>query len=122
MTHVRPTPQQCRNWDGGFQEFSTARDAVKAVFPDAEIIQNRIDQYPVKVVIKAELNGAKMDIWSGRQQASTSQSYLENGKTSNLSHIVRQNLFRKYAEKRRSSIAEIQSNLEDLKEEFDIDE
>ena len=95
---------------------------MKAVFPDAEIIQNRIDQYPVKVVIKAELNGAKMDIWSGRQQASTSQSYLENGKTSNLSHIVRQNLFRKYAEKRRSSIAEIQSNLEDLKEEFDIDE
>lgn len=73
---------------------------MKDIFPGAEIIENRIDEYPVKVVIKAELNGAKMDIWSGRQQ----------------------NLFRKYAAKRRESIAEIQANLNDLKEEFDLDD
>ncbi len=71
---------------------------MKTVFPKATIVENRIDEYPVKVVIKAEVDGATMDVWSGRQQ----------------------NLFRKYADKRRSSIAEIQANLNDLKEEFDL--
>lgn len=73
---------------------------MKDIFPGADIVENRIDAYPVKVVIKAEFNGAKMDVWSGRQQ----------------------NLFRKYADKRRASIAEIQANLNDLKEEFDMED
>lgn len=70
-----------------------------AVFPKATVIENRIDDYPIKVVIQAELkNHGSIDVWSGRQQ----------------------NLFRKYADTRRSSISEIQANLKDLKEEFNV--
>ena len=89
---------KCRNWDGGYQEFSTARDAVLAVFPQATIIENRVDEYPIKVEIKAQVKSGLINVWSGRQQ----------------------NLFRKYADKRQSSISEIQANLEDLKEEFNL--
>ena len=73
---------------------------MKAVFPGAEIVENRIDEYPIKVAIKADINGTKMDVWTGRQQ----------------------NLFSKYASKRRASIAEIKANLNDLKEEFDLND
>jgi hypothetical protein len=71
---------------------------VKAVFPKAQIIEKRIDEYPIKVVIKADISGTKLDVWSGRQQS----------------------LFRKNAAERNISIAAIQRNLEDLKGEFDL--
>lgn len=73
---------------------------MKSVFPKAQIIEKRIDEYPVKVVVQADVNGTKLDVWSGRQQ----------------------DLFRKYASKRQASIAAIQQNLEDLKEDFDFDD
>lgn len=71
---------------------------MKAVFPKAQIIEKRIDTYPVMVVIQADLNGTKLEVWSGRQQS----------------------LFRKNAALRNKSIEAIQESLEHLKE-FDFE-
>ena len=85
--------RQCRNWDGGLQEFETAKSCVEAVFPGAEIISNRVDQYPIKVTVTANVEGSKQVVWSGRQQ----------------------DLFRKYASKRNKAMNEIKTNLMVLK-------
>eukprot|EP00934_Nitzschia_sp_Nitz4_P006055 Nitzschia sp. Nitz4//scaffold315_size20666//348//716//NITZ4_008639-RA/size20666-processed-gene-0.0-mRNA-1//1//CDS//3329547480//6045//frame0 len=79
-------------------EFSTARDAVLAVFPGADIKENRVDSYPIKVAVSADVGGQRLSVWSGRQQ----------------------DLFRKYATKRAQTIATIEANLQDLKESYDI--
>lgn len=84
---------QCRNWDGGYQEFSTARDAVKAVFPDAKIIENRVDEYPIKVDVSVRIQGEMTTIWSGSQK----------------------NLFRKYGAARTKSIQEIKQSAQQIK-------
>jgi len=86
-----------RNWDGGAQEYGTARDAVQAVFPDSKIMENCVDKYPIKVIIEAKVGSTKVKIWEGRQQS----------------------LFRKNSGQRTKSIAEIKQNLEDLKEDFE---
>lgn len=81
----------CRNWDGGRQEFSTAREAVLAVLPDAEIIENRVDEWPieVKVVWITHDNDTNETverlIWKGSQR----------------------DLFRKYPRQRSESIVHI---------------
>ncbi len=85
--------RQCRNWDGGLQEFETAKSCVEAVFPGAEIISNRVDQYPIKVTVTANVEGSEQVVWSGRQQ----------------------DLFRKYASKRNKAMNEIKTNLMVLK-------
>jgi len=86
-----------RNWDGGKQEFNSAAECVRAVFPGCKIIENRVDVYPVKVIVTAELGGRgrPMEIWSGRQQ----------------------NLFSKYASKRSTSMTQIKENLKMFKED-----
>jgi len=61
-------------------------------------LQNRVDVYPIKVTVSADINGTKLVVWSGRQQ----------------------NLFSKYGAKRAKSMQEIKLNLEDLKEEYDL--
>jgi hypothetical protein len=55
----------CRNWDGGKQEFNTAKDAVLSACPNAIIEENRIEEYPVRVSITHGEN----ELWSGRQQS-----------------------------------------------------
>jgi hypothetical protein len=72
---------------------------VKSVFPSAQIVENRVDKYPIKVIISAEIGGQKMEVWSGRQQ----------------------DLFRKNASQRSKSIQMITSSLKDLKEDFDLE-
>jgi hypothetical protein len=69
------------------------------VFPQALVIKNCVDVYPIKVIVSGEVNGQKLDIWSGRQQS----------------------LFRKYAKERTQSIAAIKAALEDLKEDFQLE-
>ena len=89
-----------RNWDGGGQEYNSAASCVKQVFgPDATIIRNCVDAYPIRVIVSAEMQGiGKLELWSGRQQS----------------------LFRKYGEQRRKSMSDIKAILEDLKDEFDL--
>jgi hypothetical protein len=66
---------------------------VKAVFPDANIVANRIDSYPIKVTVTAYLDdGRTAEVWTGRQQS----------------------LFRKNGAQRKKSIQEIQSSLQSL--------
>ena len=89
---------QSRNWDGGYQEFNTAATCVRTVFPGAEIIQDRVDVYPIRVIVTAHLNGKNMEVWSGRQQS----------------------LFSKYYTEREKSMAEIIELLKGLKEDFDL--
>jgi len=50
------------------------------------------------VIIEAEMNNQKLQVWQGRQQ----------------------DLFRKYASKRTSAMKQIVSGLEDLKQDFDL--
>ena len=67
---------------------------MKKVFPSSQIIENRVDKYPIRVIVTAhseEDNG--LEIWSGRQQ----------------------DLFSKYKSKRINAMKEINSSLEGLK-------
>lgn len=76
------TVQYCSNWDGGGQEFDTARAAILAVHPDANVIGRRVDKYPIEVKI---FDGEKKLLWSSDQRS----------------------LFRKNASRRSQSIEEI---------------
>ena len=67
------------------------------MFPDAPVVPNRTDNYPIKVIVNAKIGGSTVKVWSGRQQS----------------------LFRKYRADREKAIGEMVSNLEDLKEEFE---
>ena len=88
---------QSRNWDGGFQEFSTAKSCVEAIFPGSEIIQNCVDVYPVRVIVSAHVGATNVKLWEGRQQ----------------------DLFRKYASKRTKSIEDIKIALTEFKEDME---
>jgi hypothetical protein len=46
------------------QEFEAAKAAILKVKPDANVIANRVDAYPITVTVTA---GGR-DVWSGRQQ------------------------------------------------------
>ena len=67
---------------------------MKKVFPSSQIIENRVDKYPIRVIVTAhsEKDDA-IEIWSGRQQ----------------------DLFSKYRSKRINAMKEINSSLEGLK-------
>jgi len=53
-----------RNCDGGGQEFTTAKNAVLAAAPTANVVANRTSAYPIWVEIKS---GDEI-IWAKRQQ------------------------------------------------------
>lgn len=89
---------QSRNWDGGYQEFNTAASCVKNVFPGADIVQDCVNVYPIRVIVTAHLNGKNIEVWSGRQQS----------------------LFSKYYSEREKSMSEITELLEGLKSDFDL--
>lgn len=82
---------QSRNWDGGRQEYNTALTALRRVFPDAPVIENCVDKYPIRVIVAAE---NYQNIWSGRQQ----------------------DLFSKYATKRTAAMADIETALQEFKQ------
>ncbi len=82
----RFTVEYCANWDGGGQEFDTARSAILAVHPDADVIGKCVDEYPVMVKIYDQ---NKKLLWSSDQR----------------------NLFRKYAQKRQQSIEAIKNTV-----------
>jgi hypothetical protein len=84
---------QSRNWDGGQQEMNTAGECVRSIFPDAAIQNNRTENYPIRVIITADVGGKPVEIWSGRQQ----------------------DLFRKYAAKRSKALEQMKKSLLDLK-------
>jgi len=100
---------QSRNWDGGYQEYSTAEQCVRKVFPGSNIVANCVDKYPIKVIVTAELDDEQQKaeqtasgkknivVWSGSQR----------------------NLFRKYSTQRRQSIEEITKNLQQLEEQLE---
>ena len=50
--------------DGGMQEFEAAKAAILNVRPNANVVANRVDKYPITVTVSS---GGK-DVWSGRQQ------------------------------------------------------
>ena len=79
------------------QEFSTAVSCVLAVFPGCPITENRVDKYPIKVIVTAHVGGSKFEVWSGRQQ----------------------DLFSKNGAKRTQTMNVIKANLETLKEDFE---
>lgn len=85
------------NWDGGQQEFQTAADCVKRVFPDASIHPNKVDVYPIKVTVNAKTESSIVQIWSGRQQS----------------------LFRKNRANRDKSMQEMNAQLIDFKESLE---
>ena len=74
---------------------------MRGAFPESEIVENRVDAYPIRVIVTAEVDGnAKqpVEVWSGRQQ----------------------DLFSKYAERRENAMRGIHSSLEDLKKDFGL--
>ena len=89
MNKTIRTNKQCANWDGGKQEYNTALTALRKVYPDAPVVENRIDKYPIRVTISAE----NQKIWSRRQQ----------------------DLFSKYASKRKQAMADIEASLTEFK-------
>ncbi|OEU14375.1 hypothetical protein FRACYDRAFT_188136, partial [Fragilariopsis cylindrus CCMP1102] len=74
---------------------NTAFDVVKKVFPSSQIIENRVNKYPIRVIITAHTSDDDdaVEIWSGRQQ----------------------DLFSKYKSKRINAMKEINASLEGLK-------
>ena len=76
---------------------------MKKVFPSSQIIENRVDKYPIQVIVTAHIiltndvddddDDDAVEIWSGRQQ----------------------DLFSKYKSKRINAMKEINSSLEGLK-------
>jgi hypothetical protein len=69
------------------------------VFPDSQIVANRVDAYPLQVSVAVSggnMGSRSTTVWSGRQQ----------------------DLFRKYGAQRDKSIKAMTANLQDLKEEF----
>ena len=46
------------------QEFEAAKAAILKAKPNANVIANRVDKYPITVTVSA---GGR-DVWSGRQQ------------------------------------------------------
>lgn len=73
---------------------------VKSVVPNALIVENRVDVYPVKVTITVDVKGQKaLQVYTCKQQ----------------------DLFRKYASRRTKAMQEIEQALEDLKEDFDLE-
>ena len=46
------------------QEFDAAKAAILKVVPDAKVVANRIDSYPITVTVSKGSD----QIWSGRQQ------------------------------------------------------
>mmetsp|Transcript_34266 Transcript_34266/g.52616 ORF Transcript_34266/g.52616 Transcript_34266/m.52616 type:complete len:84 (-) Transcript_34266:282-533(-) len=82
------------------QELNTASECIRDVFPGAEIVADRTDNYPIRVVVKAQMGAQSVPVWSGRQQS----------------------LFRKYAKERKKAISAIKTNLEDLKTTLDDEE
>ena len=73
---------------------------MKKVFPSSQIIENRVDKYPIRVIVTAHIiltnavdDDDGVEIWSGRQQ----------------------DLFSKYKSKRINAMKEINSSLEGLK-------
>ena len=81
--------EYCKNWDGGKQEFNTAKQAILDIFPDATVIERRVDKYPVVVKI-----------------------YTEDGEV--IFTVDQRNLFSKYATKRKESIDQIHKILREL--------
>ena len=77
--------EYCKNWDGGKQEFNTAKSAVLSVHPDAKIIERRVDNYPTVVKIYVVDGESDEPIFTSDQR----------------------NLFSKNAGKRKDSIAAI---------------
>eukprot|EP00565_Helicotheca_tamesis_P009216 CAMPEP_0185732928 /NCGR_PEP_ID=MMETSP1171-20130828/17961_1 /TAXON_ID=374046 /ORGANISM="Helicotheca tamensis, Strain CCMP826" /LENGTH=83 /DNA_ID=CAMNT_0028402535 /DNA_START=136 /DNA_END=386 /DNA_ORIENTATION=+ len=71
--------------------------AVEEVFPGSKITANRVDEYPIRVIVTAQVGGTKIKVWEGRQQS----------------------LFRKNWSQRERSMQEMKMNLEDLKEDFE---
>lgn len=86
---IQSNELQCRNWDGGKQEYNTALTALRKVYPDAPVVENRIDNYPIRVTISAD----SQKIWSGHQR----------------------NLFSKYASNRTQAMADIEASLKEFK-------
>jgi hypothetical protein len=73
--------------------------AVRGVFPQATMVENRVDVYPIQVIIRAEIKGQTMTVFQCPQQ----------------------DLFRKYAARRTKAIQDITDALQDLKEDFDLE-
>ena len=54
-----------RDADGGMQEFEAAKAAILKVKPNANVIGNRVDAYPITVTVTT---ADGKTVWSGRQQ------------------------------------------------------
>lgn len=90
---------QCCNCDGGDQEYSAVAECIRDVFPGCEIIENKIDTFPITVTLTSEVIEGEDDddetiptvLWTAPQQA----------------------LFRKYPADRTKSIRDIKAKLKE---------
>lgn len=89
---------QSRNCDGGLQEFNSASACVQEVFPGCDIANDRVDAYPIQVLVTAHVDGRPpVVVWKGRQQS----------------------LFRKYPDVRTQTMEEIKAKLQSLQKEIE---
>ncbi|EEC49288.1 predicted protein [Phaeodactylum tricornutum CCAP 1055/1] len=72
---------------------STAENCVKEIFPGSQIVANRTDRYPIRVIVSVEADGKSVEIWSGSQR----------------------DLFQKYRANREKSVQAIKNNLTKFK-------
>jgi len=73
---------------------------VQEAWPAAQIVEKRVDTYPIRVSVTANAFGRELPVWSGRQQ----------------------DLFRKYGAARKRSMKAISQAVQDLKEEMEDSE
>ncbi|CAB9529341.1 expressed unknown protein [Seminavis robusta] len=95
--NARFTVTYSRNCDGGVQEMAAAAKCIRDVFPNSQIVSERTNSFPIKVIISVqdERDGDKKIVWSGKQQ----------------------NLFEKYQSKRTKCMQRIKSKLVDLQKQ-----
>eukprot|EP00038_Savillea_parva_P005789 m.160000 g.160000 ORF g.160000 m.160000 type:complete len:99 (+) comp11887_c0_seq1:131-427(+) len=58
----------CHNCDGGLQEGKAGAEAVLSVFPDAKVVQRRLNSYPIRVAVYKVEDGNETEIYSGDQR------------------------------------------------------
>ena len=70
-------------------------ECVNEVFPDATVITNCVEKFPIRVIVDAHVGDTKIPVWEGNQK----------------------DLFRKYSNRREKAKKEIKENLETFKED-----
>ena len=66
---------------------------MRSEFPQADVTENRVNKYPIRVVVTARVGKTTVKVWEGDQKS----------------------LFRKYGSRRKKAMVEMATNLKKLK-------